>query len=77
MKKTTKAPKSYHLLVYVEDCTQKVKKFDSTKALDSFMAKFLKKYPPSQPQYGDSWLDYSILDVTGSVNFFDKGMELE
>jgi hypothetical protein len=81
MKKKSKIVKSspekpYNLLVYVEDSTTKIKRFSSTKKLGAFIESFVKKYPDYMHQYSDNWIDFSITEIAGRVDFFTDGIEM-
>jgi hypothetical protein len=76
-KKNTKTPKVYHLLVYVEKCETKVKKFKTLQDLGVFIDSFLKRHPDYADTYSDYWLDYSITNVSGEVNFFTDNMRVQ
>lgn len=76
MKKTNKSQK-YNLLVYVLDSSTKIKKFSTTKAMGSFIDKFLKKYPDYTSVESGNWIDYAITDISGEVHFFTDGLEVE
>ena len=67
----------YDLLVYVEDCSQKIKRFDSSEKMGKFIDKFYKKHPDYASNNADNWIDYAITGVTGSVHFFTDGIEVE
>lgn len=69
--------KPYHLLVYVEDSNLKIKKFKTTRSMGEFMDKFLKNHPDYASNSGDSWLEFSVTNVTGGVDFFTTGIELK
>jgi len=72
-----KKTNSYHLLVYVADSCTKIKKFKTTKALGTFIDKFLKKYPDYASHNSGYWIDFSITEVSGRVDFFTDGLEIE
>jgi hypothetical protein len=79
LKSKTKHPKvlPYHLLMYVEDSSPKIKKFSTTKALGTFIDKFLKKYPDYASHSSGHWIDFSVTNVSGRVDFFTDGLEVE
>ena len=74
MKKKTKKTK-YNLLMYVVNCSQKIKRFDDIKDLNKFVAKFDLKYPDAMAAETGYWIDYAVTGVTGefipnkSLNF--------
>ena len=72
-----KTTKSYHLLMYVEDSMPKIKKFSTTKAMGTFIDKFLKKYPGYASIESGHWIDYSVTNVSGEVHFFTDSLEVE
>lgn len=72
-----KPAKTYNLLVYVLDSTNKIKRFDSTEKMGKFIDSFLKKYPDYMSNDSGNWIDYAITDVGGEVHFFTDGLEVE
>lgn len=66
--------KKYHLLQYTENCSPKVRKFTSIKALENFVKNFNKKYDVSE---GDNWIDYSVYNVTGELKVRDPSVIVE
>lgn len=77
MKKKTEANKPYNLLVYVENCSTKMKKFDSTDKMGKFVEKFQKKYPDHLAIDSGYWIDHCIMGVTGPIHFFTDGIEVK
>jgi len=82
MKKTNNTKKIekqelYHLLMYVEDSSPKLKRFDTTKEMGKFMDDFNKLHPDYASIESGYWLDYAITGVNGDVHFFTDGLELE
>ena len=75
--KTTKTEKEYHLLMYVEDCQSKIKKFNSTKKMGEFIDQFLKDNPDYASNLSDNWIDYTVTNITGDVHFFTDSMKVE
>ena len=73
----TKKVKPYHLLVYIEDCSTKIKKFASTDDMGKFIDDFYKKYPNYADLGSDNWVDYAVTNVTGEVHFFTDGVGVE
>jgi len=79
-KKKTKIRKSktnLNLVLYVEDCTPKGKVFENSKALESFVKKFNKKYPRDTDCYDDNWIDVIITDIKGSISDLDGRLGVE
>lgn len=74
MKKKTK---EYNLLVYVEDSSLSMKKFDTFKKMGEFVAKFQKKYPDHLASDSGYWIDYCITQVHGDVHFFTDGIKIK
>ena len=74
-KKTVKKKKSYNLLMYVVDCSPRIKKFGSLKEMQTFIDDFNKKYP--EEHYGDNWIDYVVTNVHGSVRMITSGISVE
>jgi len=74
VKKTTK---SYNLLMYVENCTPKLKKFADMKDMQAFVEDFHKQYPEAEASTSGYWVDYVITDIKGKVYFFTDGISLE
>jgi hypothetical protein len=74
-KKATK--KAYSLLMYVEDSNPKIKRFDTQEELGKFADKFIKDHPGYASMEADSWLDYAVTNIVGSVHFFTDGLEVE
>jgi hypothetical protein len=80
MKKTSKKSKvskvsKFHLLMYVEGCTPKIKKFISIKALNDFVLEFEAEY--GREEFGDNWIDYAVTDVTGKVLPYSHDVAVE
>lgn len=61
-----KRPEPYHLLVYVEGCGTKLKKFNSLPAMKGFITKFKKKHPDNN-RSGDNWIDYTVTNIAGNI----------
>jgi hypothetical protein len=76
MKKTNKIEK-HHLLMYVEDCSPKIKKFYSTEKMSDFIEKFQKKHPDHLASDSGWWIDYCVMDVSGPVHFFCDGIKVK
>jgi len=76
-KKTTRKGKKYNLLMYVEDCNPKIKRFDSPKEVGEFICEFNKKHPDYMSPDSDNWIDYCILGVVGEVHFFTDGLKVQ
>lgn len=67
----SKAKRSFHLVLYVENCECKTKKFFSQEKLDRFVHKFQTENPDVQARDTGSWINYVITDVQGT--FKDLG----
>lgn len=64
----------FHALVYVENCTPKIKKFKTLRALKTFVTKFENKYPDPD-KTGDNWIDYHVTNIEGEVVFYSQDEE--
>lgn len=64
----------FHLLVYSENCSIKLKKFSTIKAMDKFIEDFLHEHPDYA--VGDNWIDYKVTNVTGEVTIYDSSVSL-
>lgn len=60
--------------MYVEKCSPKIKRFDSTKDLIKFTEEFWAKHPEHLNPNSDYWIDYAVTGVTGDVKFFTDGI---
>lgn len=67
-KKTTVSG-GYNLVMYVANCTPKIKKFADLKKANAFVKKFQKQYPDSLAMDTGYWIDYMVQDVHGEVVF--------
>lgn len=76
VKKIAKA-KLYNLLVYVEDNSTKIKKFDTAEELGEFVDNFNKEYPDYADSSSDNWTDFAITDIQGEIYFFTDGIKVE
>jgi hypothetical protein len=76
-KKSAKKTDSFNLLVYVEKCSPKMKKFESEREMGEFIDNFYKTYPDYMSSDSDYWIDFAVTGVTGEVHFFTDGVELE
>jgi hypothetical protein len=76
-KAKAKSNKPYHLLVYIEKCSTKMKKFDTKEEMGRFVDDFNKKHPDYADQYSDYWVDYAITDVSGDIHFFTDSMRVK
>ena len=65
---TKKSKGARHVLYYIEDCSPNLKEFATLKALNTFMAKFKKKYPSHEDGY---WLDHVIYNVHGEIEMLE------
>ena len=66
--------KKYHLVHYVEDCSSRLKKFSSFKAMKKFIIDFKAKHKDAD----DFWIDYAVTDITGAFIPLDNSCpELE
>lgn len=75
--KTVKKNEPYHLLMYVDDCSPKIKRFENTKDMEKFVLEFQKENPDHLAVESGSWIDYAVFDVTGKVSFFTDGIKVE
>lgn len=73
-KKKNSKTEAYHLLIYVLDSTQRIKKFKTMKDMQKFVEDFESKYTNPNDGY---WIDYCIENVSGPVTFFTDGIEIE
>lgn len=76
-KKVSKNAKEYNILVYVEDCSIKIKKFDTAKEMGKFIDKFNKENPDYANPSSDNWIDYCVTGITGDIHFFTDGITVE
>ena len=67
----------HHILKYTENCSPKLKRFESTKEMGKFMDSFNKEHPDSEAEDTGYWLDFAIVGVIGQVHFFTEGLALE
>lgn len=74
--KTPKKKKPYNLLVYVEKCETKLKKFKTTKEMGKFIDEYLKLHPEYTSEYSDYWIDYAIENISGKITFFTDGLKV-
>lgn len=65
-KKPAKA-KTKNLVLYVENCTPKVKVFDAAIKAKNFVKEFNKKYAELRE---DNWADLIITDIRGDIKSF-------
>lgn len=72
-----KKNKTYQLLVFIEDCSMKMKKFDTKEEMGKFVADFHKKYPGHLAIDSGYWIDYCIFDVSGEIVFFTDGVKFK
>lgn len=64
-------PEVYHLVVYVEKCGTKLKKFKSLTAMKSFVTRFKNKHKDPARQ-GDNWIDYTITHISGGIKIYPE-----
>jgi len=76
-KKTTKKIKKYHLLNYVEDCSIKLKKFDTPEEMGKFIENFQKEHPDHLSSDSGYWIDYAVMGVSGEIRFFTVAIEVK
>lgn len=60
---------------YVENCSPRIKKFKTLKAMNEFIKTFQKKHGINFR--GDNWLDYSATYVTGNLKIYDPSVTFE
>lgn len=66
----------YHILMYVENCSPKMKKFKTTEELGKFVDTFNKKYPDYAAMDSGYWTDFAITGITGDLHFFTDGIKV-
>lgn len=64
-------PEVYHLLVYVEGSSTKLKKFKSLSTMKGFITKFRKKHPDPD-RNGDNWIDFTVKNISGAIEVFPE-----
>jgi hypothetical protein len=75
--KKTEKNNSYNLLMYTEDSSPKIKRFNTLQQAQDFVDKFNKKYPDHMSFDSGSWIDYLVTEVSGNVHFFTDGITVE
>jgi hypothetical protein len=75
--KKTEKQEPYHLLMYVEDSSPKLKRFKTTDELGRFVDDFNKRYPDYASIDSGYWIDFAVTYVLGDVHFFTDGLEIE
>lgn len=66
----------YHILMYVENCTPKIKKFKTTDELGKFVDAFNKQYPDYASVDSGYWVDFCVTGIAGDIHFFTDGIEV-
>ncbi len=74
--KKIKNSEAYHILMYMEDSSPKIKKFKTTDELGKFVDKFNKKHPDYASPDSGYWIDLAVTGVTGEIHFFTDGIEV-
>jgi len=69
--------KPYHLVMYVENCSSKVKKFTNKEKLHRFVTDFVNKYPDEEAVDTGYWMDFVILDIMGPSRDFVEQVTIE
>jgi len=54
---------NYHLVIYIESCNQKLKKFKTISSMNKFIEKFMK----NRPNTDDYWIDLTITNINGKI----------
>jgi hypothetical protein len=76
MKKNSSKSKAstYHLLVYVEGCCTKLKKFRTIKSLNDFVLEFQSEHFANTD---DNWIDYAVTHIDGEILIYDETVAVE
>lgn len=72
-----KSKKSFHFLMYVEDSSPKIKRFNTKDQMHKFVNEFQSKYPDHMTLDSGYWIDFCVFDVHGDIHFFTDGIEVK
>lgn len=74
--KKKKAVAPYHILVYIEKCEQRIKKFKTEKEMGKFIDNYYKLHPEYADKYSDYWVDFAVTNISGDVHFFTDSLKV-
>ena len=69
-----KSIKKFHLLVYVQDCCTRMKKFKDIGDMQKFVDRFHKQH---KSNLQDNWVDYFVTDIAGTVVIVDDSLRMD
>lgn len=68
--------KHLHLLVYVENCSTRIKKFHSDRSMKTFITKFLNR---TKSYRDDNWIDFTVISNNANTELiiYNQDIPLE
>lgn len=73
-KKPVKREQMSHLLVYVQDCSSRLKTFTSIKDLNNFVLNFTAE---TADNTDDNWIDFVVTNIAGDIHPYDSSIRID